>query len=133
MPVSAQVDPSNDLTIFVGVGSITKDEIIEAVRAFYGQKHTMKVLWDLREADSSGLSSENVKQIAEVLNDYGGAREGVQTAIVTPVNVTYGLSRMLISYLDSKEPHLYVPMNVFSSLEAAQSWLGTTWANDSRA
>lgn len=126
MPVSTKVDYSKDLTIFVGEGSITKDEIIDAVRNFYDARHTTKVLWDLREADSSGLTSDNVKQIAKVLDDYGGVCEGVRTAIVTPVNVTYGLSRMLISYMESKNPHVSVLMNVFSSLESAHAWLDVT-------
>ena len=113
------------MTIFNGSGDITFEEVTSAIEAFYEGDHTFHVLWDLSEARASGITSEQVDQIANLLQRFGGVRKGVKTAIVTPLNINFGLARMLISLLETKED-LPVGMGVFRAREEAMTWLYET-------
>ena len=123
MPIASHVDPSRDLTNFTGIGNVTFQEVTSAIENFYDGDHTLNVIWDLREATASSITSEQVDQIATLLQRFGGAREGVRTAIVTPVNINFGLARMLITLLETKEEDLPVGMGVFRTMEEAMDWL----------
>jgi hypothetical protein len=123
MPITSQVVPSKDLTHFTGTGNITFQEVTSAIETFYSGDHTLNVIWDLCEATAGSITSEQVDQIATLLQRFGGARKGVRTAIVTPVNINFGLARMLITLLETKEKDLPVGMGVFRTMEDAMDWL----------
>jgi hypothetical protein len=123
MPITSKIEPSKDLTHFTGTGNITFQEVTEAIETFYNGDHTLNVLWDLREATAGSITSEQVDQIATLLQRLGGVRKGVRTAIVTPVNINFGLARMLVTLLETKEENLPVGMSVFRAMEEAMTWL----------
>jgi hypothetical protein len=123
MPIVSHVDTSKDLTTIVGTGVLEEVEICDAIESLCRKSHTGKFLWDLREANVGRLKSDSVRHIADMLKDMGCSRRGIKAAIVTPVNVVYGLARMLLSYLDSKDTHHVTPMNLFTTIESARGWL----------
>ena len=123
MPITAQVNAENQLTIVTATGELSFDEIRDAITSFYEGDHTLKVLWDMREASARKLSSRQVEQIALLLEEYGGRSKGIKTAIVTPTDLNYGLSRMLISFVEIREEHYPVLMKVFRTMDEALSWI----------
>jgi hypothetical protein len=123
MPITSRVDEKNQLTIVTGTGDLSFDEVRDAITSFYGGSYTLKVIWDLRDAMAREISSRQVEQIALLLEKYGGRSKGVRTAIVTPTDLNYGLSRMLISFVEIREERYPVFMKVFRTMDEAENWL----------
>jgi hypothetical protein len=123
VPVKFQIDQTKQLTVFTGTGEISYSEVRDAIDSFYAGTHTLNVLWDLRSANVSKITSEQVDQIANLLYQYNGIRKGVRTSLITPKDITFGLSRMLISLLEVKEKDLPINMHVFRTYEEAMNWL----------
>ena len=123
MPITSQIDEENQLTVFTGTGDLSFDEVKNAITSFYEGDHSLKVLWDLRAAVARAISSGQVEQIARLLDEYRGRSKGVKTAIVTPTDLNFGLSRMLISFMEIKEERYPVFMKVFRTMDEALSWL----------
>ena len=123
MPLTSQIDEEKQLTIFAGTGELSFEEVRNAITSFYESDHSLKVLWDLRAAMAREISSGQVEQIARLLDEYRGRSKGVRTAIVTPTDLNYGLSRMLISFMEIKEERYPVFMKVFRNMDEAVSWL----------
>ena len=123
MPITSQVSAEKQLTIVTATGELSFDEVRDAITSFYEGDYTLKVLWDMREATARELSSRQVEQIALLLEEYGGRSKGIQTAIVTPTDLNYGLSRMLISFVEIREKHHPVLMKAFRTMEEALSWI----------
>jgi hypothetical protein len=123
MPITSRIDEEGQLTVFTGTGDLSFDEVRNAITSFYQGDHSLKVLWDLRAATAREISTEQVEQIALLLEKYGGRSKGVKTAIVTPVDLNYGLSRMLISFIEIREESYPVLMKVLRSMDEAVSWL----------
>jgi hypothetical protein len=112
------------LTVFTGAGEITYAQVREAIVGFYAGSHTLKVLWDLREANARPISAQEVDQLALLLNDSGRVAKGVRTALVTPRDATFGLSRMLIALLEGRAANASGSMQVFREMDEARAWLG---------
>ena len=123
MPITSQIDEENQLTVFTGTGDLSFDEVKNAITSFYEGDHSLKVLWDLRAAVARAISSGQVEQIARLLDEYRGRSKGVKTAIVTPTDLNFGLSRMLISLMQIREERYPVFMKVFRTMDEALSWL----------
>jgi hypothetical protein len=123
MPIRWSVEAGGKLTIFTGTGEITYTEVREAIEAFYAGTQTTAVLWDLREANARKISSGEVDQLALLLNQFGSVAMTIRTALVTPLDNTYGLSRMLISLLEGRTQDLPVNMRAFRSMDEARAWL----------
>jgi hypothetical protein len=123
MPITSRVDEEKQLTIFTGTGELSFDEVRDAITSFYEGGHSLKVLWDLRAAMAREISSGQVEQIARLLDEHRGRSKGVKTAIVTPTDLNFGLSRMLISFMEIREERYPAFMKVFRNMDEAVSWL----------
>ena len=123
MPITSQINEERQLTVFTATGELSFDEVRNAITSFYEADHTLNVLWDMREATARELSSRQVEQIAQLLEEYGGRSKGVRTAIVTPTDLNYGLSRMLVSLVEIREENHPVLMKVFRTMDEALSWI----------
>ena len=99
------------------------EDVSNTIRSFYEGMPTLHVLWDLSSANTDALSSEQVKQIATLLQKLRREREGGKTALVSPGNSTFGLARMLVMLLDVIEETYPVKMKVFREIEKAIQWL----------
>lgn len=122
MPISSRVDESKRLTTFTGIGQISFEDVRNAIDSFYSGQPTLQVIWDLQNANTGGISSDEVDRIANLILKHGGIRERIKTALVAPSDVSYGLSRMLISVMEAKES-LPARMGVFRTMEEAVRWL----------
>jgi hypothetical protein len=123
MSVESGTDESKRLTVFTGKGEVTYEEVKAAIEHFYEGNPTEKVLWDLRNASVDGISPMHVEQLATLLKHHIGAEKGVKTAIVSPLDMAFGLARMLVSMLEVKKRDGSVYMNVFRTIDEAYDWL----------
>lgn len=123
MTININVDPSNNLTIFTGTGAISFDEAIKCIRSFYDSNPTSNVLFDLRKASAEQISSSQIKQIAEFLQELRRVRKGGRTAIVSATDVDFGLARMLQIFTSMSDSDASFEMKVFRDIKAASLWV----------
>jgi hypothetical protein len=122
MPVEYARDPSLDLTIATIKGSPTLDEILSAVKSFYGAQPTKKVVWNWTGSNPSRLTTLDLEQLASFPARYSDLRKGGKTAMVAPDDLSFGISRMFQTFGDMNG--LPFEVRVFHSLGDAFVWLG---------
>lgn len=111
----------NDLTIFTISGSLNYKEIIAAIKEISPSEHTTNNLWDLSRADFENVKEANMRKIIGVSKEIAPLRESGKTAIVTPTDLGYGLSRMYEILAEAKgSPISY---RAFRNLQDARNWL----------
>jgi len=122
MSITSSIEPDHTLTVFKGTGTISFDEITEAMKHFYGGKPTLNVLWDLTDATEIPLTSEEVQRIASMPPRYNGSkRPAGKTAIVVDDDFFFGLARMFeIHGTVNQLPH---SVQIFRELTSARKWI----------
>jgi hypothetical protein len=100
-------------------GTLTKAEILGVVQQLIEDPQVwpgISQLIDLREASSTAITADDVRQIASVSLDPVSRR-----AFVTPDTLTFGLARMFESLREIK--HAPEQIAVFTTLQEAEAWL----------
>jgi hypothetical protein len=116
---------SQDLTIAKATGEMTADDHRQWITRYYESKTvTSRILWDVREADFSQISRQDildhVKSTTQLIAEY---RKGGKTAVVLDRDMLgLGLSRMRETYFEMED--VPVAMQTFTSMEEALEWLG---------
>ena len=82
----------------------------------------MKVLWDLRKADLSLVSTPDVSSIMESVVKQWGKTERNKAALVVSGDLDYGLSRMFQIMLEGETRS---KVSVFKDMNKAEEWLET--------
>ena len=104
-------------------GATTFDEItgvFEETLAHPDFRPGMDAIWDLRQADLTNLTRDDMRCIAEYMQRKSETRgTGYKAALVVFREVDFGFSRMCKTYADD----LPVRLQIFRSLEEAQAWL----------
>ncbi len=75
-------------------------------------------LWDFSEADLSGLDANTIRAMTKHPQKYPDGIGDVKVAFVTHRDLEFGLTNMFRLTSDAA-----TPINLFRSIEAAQSWL----------
>lgn len=119
--IRTKFDKSSNLTVEICIGKIDIVEVSEKIKEFYESGPTMNVLWDLSEADTSGIETGDVKAIADLTVSQAHSRKGGKTAIVSPKAIAFGLSRMFQSFAEMAEHQAQV--QIFRSLDEAKRWI----------
>ena len=120
--ISSRREQSLDLTIFTGTGSVQADDVIAVMKELYSGTPTNLVLWDLTDADVTGMEFEGVQEIARLAVEHGRSRVNGKTAIITDQQVTFGIDRLYQSFMDDNiRP---VQVQVFWTLDEALEFLG---------
>ena len=120
MPISINTEQYDDMAIIKGIGRLSFDDIVMALRYLYSYQATGDKLWDCREASLAPLCTEDIKKIVEcsVRNIENGERSKV--AIVAPRNLEYGVSRMFQAY----GGNFPFDVGIFRAMDEALAWLG---------
>ncbi|MBW1743540.1 MAG: hypothetical protein JRJ47_08955 [Deltaproteobacteria bacterium] len=121
MPVEYESDESLDLTIATVKGTPTLDEIVSALKSFYGGQPTKKVIWNWTGSDPSQLTVTELQQLASFPARYGEHRRGARTAMVAPEDSSFGISRMFQSF--GEQNGLPFALRVFHNIDNALAWL----------
>jgi hypothetical protein len=119
--ISKQIDEAKQLTTFTIDGEATFEEIAAAVRSLYEEAPTRDVFWDCSNGSVANLTTEHVEKLASLSPRFGSARNGGKTALYSPGDMAFGLSRMfeIIGNL-RKVP---IQLKVFRDKDEAKLWL----------
>ena len=123
--IETSYDLSRDLTIAKATGKMNADDHRQWVKRFYGEGTvTSLILWDVREADYSEISTKDIlEHVQETKALIANVQRGGKTAVVIDKDMLgYGLSRMREIYFDLED--VPIAMQTFSSMEDAMKWLG---------
>lgn len=105
-------------------GSLSTDEAIAAIEAFYAQKVPQLLLIDFSETDISQISEVHLFEIAKAVGKHANRRRGGKTAMVVPTDLKYGMGRMLEAFYESEVST--IDARSFRALDEARQWLGIT-------
>ena len=95
MPVSKQVDNTKQLTTFLVEGEVSFDEIAVQIKELYEEDApTRNVLWDASNGSVANLTTEQIENLASFSPRFSKKREGGKTALYSPGDLAFGLSRM---------------------------------------
>jgi hypothetical protein len=126
MPITSKIDKRMNLTTFTLTGELTMDEILGALKCFWGGRElTLNTLWDTRNAIVNNLKSSEMGNIAEFIgqnrNRFEERKDG-KAAIVASTDLQYGLSRILGTLYERES--VPIKLRPFRKMEEAIQWLG---------
>jgi hypothetical protein len=110
------------LTIFVARGELTPADVLAAYEIFLRRGPTRLVLWDVSAASVASVPAEDVRILAGQLARMGMAQPNHgKTAMVCGNAVTYGMARMLGTFLEIEG--FPGRVGAFRDLRTARAWL----------
>lgn len=124
MTIGIDTRPEHNLAVITHIGRVEDEEFLAFYRSFFGGGDfdpSMKLMVDLREADSAPRSSEVLNRIAEFVQTTRlDITAQTKVAVVAPRDLSFGLARMYDAF------SMLVPWDfvVFRAMEAALAWLG---------
>ena len=123
MPISKQIDEAKQLTTFTMAGETTFEEIAAALKGLYKEAPTRDVFWDCSNYSGSGadLTTEHIEKLASLSPRFGKARKGGKTALYSPTDMAFGLSRMFEAI--GKLKSVPIQTKVFRDKDEAKQWL----------
>ncbi len=120
--IQSSVDLSLNLTIHRCKGPVTAADIGDVIKKFYNTgQPTLHVLWDLSEADVSSIKTPDIEILVHGVVRNAHSREGGRNAIVSPNDVSFGLSRVYQSFAEMKDQ--MTSTRVFRTEAEALDWL----------
>lgn len=120
MPIETDVDPEHGFARHVGYGRLDKDAFIDALREIYAHPSYAAErggFWDVRRAEVSALTADDMQDIAAFIRESQGPQPG-RTAMVVARDVDFGFGRMYEVYADS-----VVNFRVFRDEDLARRWI----------
>ena len=123
--IETTYDLSKDLTVATATGRMTADDHRTWIKKYYdGATITALILWDVREADFSAISNQDIlEHVKETKQLIANARKGGKTAVVIDRDTSVlGLSRMREIYF--KMGGVPIAMRTFYDMDDALKWLG---------
>ena len=122
--IETKLDQSQDLTIAKARGKMTADDFRKWRLSYYSGTVTRDILWDLIEADFSGIASNDIQEHAKrIKENVSDVREGGKTAIYVDENyLALGLCRMREIYGEMEDTPIEI--RTFTDMDEAMEWLG---------
>ena len=120
--ISAKYETEKDLTIVTVEGAISADDLLDWGNSYYEGQITSLILWDVTKADLSGLQSDKLRKIAEIMSRISEARRGGKTGFVYDNPLEFGIGRMFQAYSEMEDMPFQVQS--FRSFHEARKWLG---------
>jgi hypothetical protein len=114
------VQQSGEIMVFRTVGALSYDEIVETIETCYPLV-TRHILWDLRDCDLTGITSNQFMMLPAIAASSMVNRNGGKSAYVGTDTVNYGLLSTYV--VTAKVQGITYSYNVFRTLEAALQWL----------
>ncbi len=122
MPIETEIDVLRGVAIRRVLGKLVVTDAVEAMKSSYSHPEFvggMNSLWDLRQGDLAGLSSDDIREILRFATGTVEERgRGYRTAIVASGPLNFGMSRMLQT-LGSDLPG---NIRVFRDYDEALAW-----------
>ena len=118
MPVERRPGEHPELSVFVVRGQVSRRELEEAIADSY-RRSTPQGLWDLRGASLEKLTRADLRSLMTLVATQAAGHIPTCSAVVADDDATFGLARMLESYVQG----LPLELRTFRRLEDAQAWL----------
>jgi hypothetical protein len=123
MEITTQINEKRNIRFHKIDGLINIGELKDMLASFYKSPDydpDMNVLWDLREADFSSITSEDVASFAGMIEKYWGQGKKSKAALIVSRDLDFGLSRMYELLLTASSPNRVI---VFRNYDDAEEWL----------
>jgi len=112
--------PKKKYTIQECSGYLTTEELFETAKSFFGCSHTPYVIWDFSFAQMINITLQTFQKLVSIWIKQRARRGGGKTAIIAPVNLEYGFSKMFKTIPALKKASFET--RVFGSLGEAKQW-----------
>ena len=86
--------PEERCTVFTVTGQVELQEIMNTISAWYQEGMTRNVLWDLRGADLSCITSRQLQKMAAHVETFAHQARGGRTAMLMSGDEAFGLGQM---------------------------------------
>jgi hypothetical protein len=122
--IETYLDENSNLTSYIVQGTLLTDQIIATIHEFYSEKPTKYVLWNFSQAQTSQISSNDVKEIVKIVTKYADRNIVLKTALVFSEDSAFGVGRMFETLAGMEE----TPQQFMAYLNAddAYKWLRAT-------
>lgn len=124
MNIVTVFDPERMIRTHTVSGTISLPAFRGILPGLYTSKQfnpDMNALWDLRQADFSGIMPEDVRDLMHVVVSNWGRSGSCHSAILVASETEYGVARIYVSQFGQKAP---CQIKVFVGLDEAREWLG---------
>ena len=122
MPVSHQLFDKKDLIVYTFTGKVDFIELLYEMQFFYKEGLFESVIINLSEADIKGISTEEIKQLADYPERTHRNGDKNKTAVIATDDLSYGLARMFEMFGGLQHRHSFEVM-VFRTLHDAEQWI----------
>jgi hypothetical protein len=123
VPIEYHLDEEISAVVAEVEGIVGDDELLDYTRRIFNDAAARRVdheLFDItRAAKESKVTAEGIRKIAEFWTSEYANMAGGKLALVAPVELAFGLSRMYQGLRDDGPDHI----RVFRDREAARQWL----------
>jgi len=123
MEISTEINKKKNIRSHIVRGAIDISELTEYLKEIYNSPDfdpEMNVFWDLRKADFSYVSSEDVWSFKRYVGNNWGTEGKSKAALVVSHDFDYGMSRMYQNMMDGETSSEIV---VFRDIEKAKEWV----------
>ena len=124
MPIAFAVDPGDRIRVASFTGTVTDADLIEAYATLVADPAYRPELNDLADLTLVGrveVSSEALQRLIGMYAPIDALKVPTRLAIVAPIDLTYGISRMYELLRGDDVPE---EVCVFRDLGEARAWLG---------
>jgi hypothetical protein len=123
MEIATQINEERNIRFHKIDGPINVDILKDTLASFYKSPDydpDMNILWDLKDADFSSVTFEDVESLAGMIEKYWGKGEKSKAALIVSKDLGFGLSRMYELLLTGSSPNRVM---VFRQYDEAEEWL----------
>jgi hypothetical protein len=124
MPIMTRLDPDADLRVHLATGRLTYAEVRDALEELYARPDfdpAMNALWDLRDAVTTDISSDDVRKIVQLVKGRRPSGVSSRVALVVSREADFGMARMYEAQLDSVSQG---NLRVLRDIDEATAWVG---------
>jgi hypothetical protein len=123
MPIATRIDPTRNVRVHEVSGVLVFDELREMLTSLYDSpdfEPDRNALWDLREAELTGFTADEVRRIVELVGTRWGGGGVARAALVVSRTADFGMARMYELQLTAQPEGR---IQVFRDIDQAWSWL----------
>jgi len=124
MPIATRLDSDNGLRVHLVTGRLACAEVRDTLAELYGRADydpAMNAIRDLREAVTTGMSVDDVRSIAGLVEQCRPGGLSSRVALVVSPEADFGMARMYEAQLGDAAANA---LRVFRDFDEAAAWVG---------
>ena len=123
MAITTHIDADAGLRHHKVTGELSVTELRHALEELYAKSAFSaehNVVWDIREADVSAFTAQDINDVAMFVAEHWGGENTPRAAMVVASDFDFGLARM---YEASVSDEKYRSVQVFRDMTEAVAWI----------